>query len=122
MIDQTAPLPVTRQCTLLSLSRSSVYYQPAPVPAEDLQMMRLIDEIHLDKPFLGSRRISDMLTRQGFQVNRKRVQRLMRLMGIEAVYPKPSTSIPAAGHTLYPYLLNGITIDHANQVWVAEMA
>jgi len=98
MIDRTHLLPVARQCQLLDLNRSSVYYQPSGVSGEDLRLMRLIDEIHLKRPFYGSRRIRDNLQDLGQPVNRKKVQRLMQLMGISALYPKANTSRPGKGH------------------------
>jgi len=116
MIDKDNRLPVTRQCQLLNLNRSSVYYQRAPVSDEELALMRRIDEMHLQRPFYGSRRIRDWLQDEGHPVNRKRVRRLMRLMGITALYPKPRTSKPGKGHKIYPYLLRSLTIDHPNQV------
>jgi len=122
MIDKEAPLPVVKQCRLLKVSRSSVYYQGAAVSDEELGIMRAIDEIHLARPFLGSRRLVDELGDRGLTVNRKRVQRLMRLMGIEASYPKPNTSKAAKGHKLYPYLLRGHEPERANQVWVADIS
>jgi putative transposase len=121
MIDRTHTLPVTRQCQLLNLSRSSVYYQPTGTSDEDLRLMRRIDEMHLKRPFYGSRRIRDWLQDEGFAVNRKRVQRLMRQMGITALYPKANTSRPGKGHKVYPYLLKGLEIDRANQVWAADI-
>jgi len=114
-------LSVRRQCTLLSLARSGVY-RPIPVEDEtDLGLMRRIDELFLAHPFLGSRRMARMLSRDGAPVNRKRVQRLMRLMGIEALGPKPNTSQPAPGHKIYPYLLRGLTIERPNHVWAADI-
>jgi putative transposase len=121
MIDRTHALPVTRQSQLLGISRSSVYYQPAGVSDADLQLMRRIDEMHLKRPFYGSRRIRDWLQDEGFPVNRKRVQRLMRQMGITALYPKANTSRPGKGHKIYPYLLKGLAIDRPNQVWAADI-
>ena len=121
MIDRTHSLPVTRQCQLLNLNRSTVYYQPMGVSDEDLKLMRLIDEIHLKRPFYGSRRIRDDLQDLGYLVNRKRVQRLMRKMGIMALYPKVNTSRPGKGHKIYPYLLKGLTIDRPNQVWATDL-
>ena len=121
MIDRTHALPVTRQCQLLDLNRSSVYYRPMGVSEQDLKLMRLIDEIHLKRPFYGSRRIRDDLEDLGHAVNRKKVQRLMRQMGIAALYPKANTSRPGKGHKIYPYLLKGLTIDRANQVWAADL-
>lgn len=123
MIDKESELPVTRQCELLCVNRSSVYYQPAPVPAEDLEIMRALDEIHLLRPFLGSRRLVDELQAKGFTVNRKRVLRLMRVMNLSPIYPKPKTSKPGcgAGHKIYPYLLDGLEIDRPNLVWAADI-
>jgi putative transposase len=121
MIDRTHSLPVTRQCQLLNLNRSSVYYQPIGVPEEDLRLMRRIDEMHLKRPFYGSRRIRDWLQDEGFAVNRKRVQRLMRQMGIAALYPKANTSRPGKEHKIYPYLLKGLEIDRPNQVWATDI-
>lgn len=121
MIDRKHELPVVRQCQLLDLNRSSVYYQPVGISDEDLRLMRWIDEIHLKRPFYGSRRIRDDLRDLGYPVNRKKVQRLMRLMGISALYPKANTSRPGKGHKVYPYRPKGLEIDHANQVWAADI-
>ena len=121
MIDKEDRLPLTRQCQLLSLNRSTVYYQQASVSDEDLALMRRIDEMHLKRPFYGSRRIRDWLQDEGHAVNRKRVQRLMRMMGITALYPKPRTSKPGEGHKVYPCLLRGLTIDCPNQVWATDL-
>ena len=115
-------LSVTLQCQLLDIPRSSYYYMPAPVSDDDLALMQLIDRCHLELPFSGSRRIKDWLFYEhGLVVNRKRIQRLMALMGIEALYPKPNTSQHNQQHKVYPYLLKGLTIDHANQVWAADI-
>jgi putative transposase len=114
-------MPITKQCRLLELSRSSVYYQPLPLPEGELALMRRIDEIHLKLPFYGSRRIRDQLQREGNKVNRKKVQRLMHLMGISALYPKRRTSLPGHGHRIYPYLLRDLTIERANHVWCADI-
>jgi putative transposase len=121
MIESGSRIPVVRQCALLSLSRSTAYYRPQGVSEADLELMRLIDEIHLEFPFFGSRRIRGELEDRGHRVNRKRVQRLMRLMGLEALYPKPTTTKPAKGHKIYPYRLKGLTIDRPNQVWAADL-
>ena len=115
------PLSVARQCRLLAVPRSSFYYRPAPAPAEDLDLMRRIDAIHLAYPFLGSRRVQDELGREGLRVNRKRIQRLMRTMGIAALYPKPRTSTPAPGHRVYPYLLRDVAVTRPNQVWASDI-
>ena len=111
-----------RQCELLDLCRSSFYYQPRPVSAADLALMRRLDELHLNYPFLGARRLARMLRREGFAVGREHVGTLMRLMGIEAIYRKKRTSIPAKGHTIYPYLLGNVAIERANQAWAADIS
>lgn len=121
MIDKEASLSVVKQCELLGVSRSSLYYQPIAASEEDLTVMRVLDEIHLARPFLGSRRLVDELQTRGCRVNRKRVQRLMQLMGIEATYPKPRTSAPSKAHEVYPYLLRDIKPERANQVWVSDI-
>jgi putative transposase len=114
-------LSISRQCQLLGLARSSFYYVPQPVRAEDLDLMRKIDELYLQHPCRGSRSMVRQLKRQGIIVNRKHIQRLMRLMGIEAVYPKPRTSRPHPEHRIYPYLLRGLSIDRPNHVWAADI-
>jgi putative transposase len=114
---------VTQQCKLLALSRSSVYYRPVEVSDEDLRLMKAIDAIHLEQPFRGSRRIRDELLDQKVvaYINRKKVQRLMRQMGLVALYPKKKTSLPDKGHKIYPYLLKGLRIDRPNQVWATDI-
>jgi putative transposase len=114
-------LSIRRQCQLLGLARSSVYRTPTPANDHDLALMRRIDELFTAWPFLGSRRMARMLQGDDRAVNRKRVQRLMRLMGIAAVGPKPRTSKPAPGHRIFPYLLRGLRIDRPNQVWAADI-
>jgi putative transposase len=121
MIEQPNPLPLTRQCELMGLSRAALYYCPVEVSAEELELMALIDRQYLRTPFYGSRRMAAWLQTQGHMVNRKRVQRLMRLMGIEAIYQRPRTSRPAPEHRIYPYLLRGLTIERVNQVWAADI-
>ena len=121
MIDPHRAPSVSRQCALLGVQRSTYYYHPKEPKALDLEHMRLIDQIHLRYPFLGSRRISDELAEMGHVVNRKRVQRLMRQMGITALYPKRSTSTPAPGHKIYPYLLRGVSITRPNHVWCTDI-
>lgn len=121
MIDREHTLSVKRQCQLLALNRSTVYYQRAAVSEEDLALMRRIDEMHLKRPFYGSRRIRDWLQDEGHEINRKRVQRLMRLMGIAALYPKRRTSQPGKGHKIYPYRLRGLAIERPNQVWASDI-
>jgi len=115
-------LSVSRQCEMMGVSRSSYYYKPKPINLDELELMRQIDELYLDNPSSGSRTISRQLGRQGIPVNRKRVQRLMRLMGIEAVYPKPRTSRPHPQHKIYPYQLRGLTINRTNQVWATDIS
>lgn len=114
-------LSVSRQCELLELSRSSYYYEPAQESAENLALMALMDREHTDHPFLGSRALTAWLRGNGHAVNRKRVQRLMRLMGLEAVYPKPRLSLGGAGHKVYPYLLRGVAIERPDQVWSTDI-
>ncbi len=116
-----AELSIRRQCALLGLNRSSFYYAPAGGTPENLRLMRLIDEQYTARPFYGSRRMTAWLEQQGEEVNRKRVQRLMRLMGLEAIYPKPRLSAAGAGHRVYPYLLRGVTIERPDQVWSADI-
>jgi len=115
------PLPKARRCQLLEVPRSTAYYPPAPVSGQELTLMRLIDEIHLQYPFYGSRRLCDELKDRGQTVNRKRVQRLMRLMGLQALYPRRRTSHPGKGHKIYPYLLRGLPIERANHVWATDI-
>ena len=110
-----------RQCELLDMCRSSLYYQPKPVSPGDLTLMRRIDELHLAHPFLGARRLARMLQREGFKVGRCHVGSLMHLMGIEAIYRKKRTSIPAKGHQIYPYLLAGVAIERPNQAWATDI-
>ena len=105
---------------MIGLSRSSAYYEPVPESAENLKLMRLIDEQYTTCPFYGSRRITAWLGTQGYEVNRKRVQRLLRLMGLEAIYPKPKLSSGPA-HKVYPYLLRGVAIERVHQVWSADI-
>jgi putative transposase len=114
-------LSVRRQCELLGLSRASLYYQPAAETAENLRLMRLIDQEYTAHPFLGSRRLTVWLMEQGEEVNRKRVQRLMRLMGLEAIYPKPKLSVTGQGHRIYPYLLRNMSIQRPDQVWSTDI-
>ncbi|MES1942094.1 transposase orfab subunit b [Salinisphaera sp. T5B8] len=122
MIDHDHDLPITRQCAALGVARSTVYYRRQPVSDTDHRLMQRIDALHLERPFLGSRRIADALAdKKGLTVNRKRIQRLMRVMGITALYPKPRLSRPAPGHRIYPYRLRGLTIDRPNQVWASDI-
>lgn len=121
MINRGEKLSVTRQSELLGLNRSGVYYTPRPLSAEDLKLMRRIDELHLEHPFYGARRLSRQLQREGIEVGRLHVTSLMRRMGIEALYRRPRTSIPARDAFIYPYLLGGLAIERANQVWSSDI-
>ena len=114
-------MSVRRQCELLGLSRSSLYYEPARETGENLRLMRRIDEQYTACPFYGSRRMTAWLIEHGEEVNRKRVQRLMRVMGLEAVYPKPRLSVAGRGHKIYPYLLRGVKIERPDQVWSTDI-
>jgi len=114
-------LSVRRQCELLGLARSTLYYEPVAASEEDLRLMRRIDEQYLRTPFYGSRRMAVCLSSPGERINRKRVRRLMRLMGLEALYPKPRTSGPGDGHEIYPYLLRDFVIERSNQVWSTDI-
>ena len=114
-------LSICRQCELLGLARASFYYEPATETEENLRLMRLIDEQYTAQPVYGSRRMTVWLQGQGHAVNRKRVQRLMRRMGLEAIYPKPKLSAPGQGHKVYPYLLRGVTIGRVDQVWSTDI-
>jgi putative transposase len=121
-------IPLARQCQLLSLSRSSFYYQPVAPSRErqreleqDQQIMRLLDEQYTRTPFYGSRRLGQWLRQQGYTVNRKRVGRLLREMGLQAVFPGPRLSVPQPGHRIYPYLLRGLAVKHVNQVWSTDI-
>src|SRR5262245_35076770 len=114
-------LSVRRQCELLGLNRSSLYYEAVPETADNLRLMRLIDEPYTARPFYGSRKMMVWLQGQGEEVNRKRVRRLMQLMGLEAIYPKPRLSAPGHGHRIYPYLLRGVSIWRPDQVWSADI-
>jgi len=121
MIDRTHALPVKRQAQLLGISRGTVYYQPEPISAADLRLMRRIDELHLELPFAGSRMLRDLLNAQGFKLGRRHVATLMRKMGIQALYRKPNTSKKHPAHPVFPCLLRGMTIDRANQVWAMDI-
>jgi putative transposase len=116
-----AELSVRRQCDLLGLNRSTSYYEPAGASPEDLRLMRLIDEQYTAYPFYGSRRMTEWLNDQGEGINRKRIRRLMREMGLEAIYPKPRLSAAGRGHKIYPYLLRGVKIERPDQVWSADI-
>ena len=121
MIDRSHDLPVARQALALGISRGSVYYLPRPVPASDLVVMRRIDELHLNYPFAGSRMLRDLLAGEGFAVGRLHVSTLMKRMGVEALYRRPSTSKPAPGHKIYPYLLRKLAVTRPDQVWAMDI-
>ena len=122
LVDRSAAdLSIVAQCRLLKVARSTLYYRAAPGSADDLRLMRCLDEQYLATPFYGSRRMVAVLRRVGEVVNRKRVRRLMRLMGIEAIYQKPNTSRRHPEHKVYPYLLRDLVIDRPNQVWCADI-
>ena len=121
MVDRKAALPVTRQCALLDLPRSTFYHVPKRVSDEELELMALIDRCHLKHPFYGSRRIRDWLEDRGHRVNRKKVRRLMRTMDLTAQYPKRNLSLANQAHKVYPYLLRDLVIDRPNQVWATDV-
>lgn len=121
MIDREHELPVKDQAELLAISRSSVYYRPRPVRADTLALMKRIDQLHLDLPFAGSRMLRDLLALEGIKAGGHRIRRLMRIMGIEALYRKKNTSGRHAQHPIYPYLLRNLKIDRPNQVWAADI-
>src|SRR3954470_17806694 len=121
MIDRSHELPLARQAALLRLSRSQLYYEPRPVPAAELAVMRRIDARHLDYPFAGSRMLRDLLRGEGVVIGRELVRTMMRRMCIEALYRRPNTSKPAPGHKVYPYLLRGLAIERPNQVWAMDI-
>ena len=114
-------LSVSRQCRLLTVSRSTVYYRPLGENEQTLALMRRIDKLYLECPFYGSRQMMRHLAREGVAVGRHRVRRLMRLLGIEAIYRKPRTTVANPEHRVYPYLLRGVTIERSNQVWCADV-
>lgn len=122
MIEPSAgTISLRRQCELVGLSRSTWYYEPMPESEENLRVMRLIDEQYTRTPFYGWPRMTAYLRGHGEGINHKRVQRLMQVMGLQAVYPKPRTTVSAPGHQVYPYLLRGLAITHPNQVWSADI-
>lgn len=120
MIDRHHDLPLTQQARLLGISRGSVYYLPRPVSDADLALMRRIDQLHLDHPFMGARMLRDQLHREGIKVGRRHIGTLMQRMGIEALCPQPGSSKPAPGHKIYPYLLRKLSIARPNQVWALD--
>ncbi len=121
MIDRDHGLPLRQQAEVLQLSRSTLYYEPRPVSAAELAVMRRIDELHLDYPFAGSRMLRDLLRGEGIVIGRERVASMMRRMGIEALYRRPNTSRPAPGHKIYSYLLRDLDVVRPNQVWAMDI-
>ena len=122
MLDSGHPrVSLSRQCKLVGVSRSSCYYKPKPTDPADLKFMKMIDEQYLKTPFYGSRSMTKHFQRLGHTINRKRVQRLMRTMGLEAIYPRPKTSTAHPEHKIYPYLLRNLDINRPNQVWAADI-
>jgi len=121
MINREHALPLTTQCRILNLSRSGIYYTPVPVSDRDRQLMELIDRIHLEEPYLGTRGIRNELWSRGHHIGRSHVRTLMRKTGIEALYQKPRLSKPHPGHTIYPYLLKELTITAANKAWASDI-
>lgn len=121
LVERSSELSLRQQCELLGLGRSSLYYEVRPETEENLRLMRRLDELHLEKPVFGSRRMVWQLEQEGWNLNRKRVMRLLQEMGIEAIYPRRRTSEPRAGHRIYPYLLKGLTINGPDQVWCSDI-
>ncbi len=120
-MDPGEEMSIREQCDVLGISRSGYYYECSPESAENLAIMSRLDKLHMDNPVYGSRRLGQMLEREGLLVNRKRVARLLRVMGIEAIYPRTRTSDPGVGHRIYPYLLKGLAIEGPNQVWCSDI-
>jgi putative transposase len=121
MIDRDHDLSLCKQAEALNISRGSIYYVPEPVSAEDLALMRQIDELHLEFPFAGSRMLRDLLAADGSKIGRRHLSTLMRRMGIKVAYRRPNTSKPTPGHRIYPYLLRALKIDRPNQVWATDI-
>ena len=122
MIDRNHELPIIRQAELLEVSRASVYYLPRPTSEADLALMRRIDALHLEHPFMGARMLRDSLRREGFIVGRKHVATLMARMDVEPLYRRPRTTRKHPGHVVYPYLLRGVAIERSNQVWAMDIS
>jgi putative transposase len=120
-VEPCEKLSIRKQCELVGISRSGFYYEPVAETEENLALMRLLDEMHMDHPVYGSRRLTVLLQREGREINRKRVMRLLQLMGVEALYPKRSLSRPGEGHRIYPYLLKGLEISGPDQVWCSDI-
>lgn len=121
LVEPCPKLSLKRQCELVGISRSGFYYEPTPESEENLALMRRLDELNLEHPYYGSRRLTAQLQREGRTVNRKRVARLLGLMGVEVMYPKRSLSQPSEGHRIYPYLLEGLEITGPDQVWCSDI-
>ncbi|WP_420633968.1 IS3 family transposase [Candidatus Palauibacter sp.] len=121
MIERDGPLSLSRQCALLGVSRSSRYYRPKGESAENLALMRRLDELHMAYPFYGSRQLVRHLRREGVAAGRHRIRRLMRLIGVEATYRRPRTSVASPEHRVFPYLLRGLAISRADHVWCADI-
>jgi len=121
MVEAQTDPSMRRQCELLGVTRSSLYYEAVEPDAEELALMRRLDELHLKYPFYGSRKLTQALKTEGHDINRKRVQRLMRLMGVESTAPKPNTSKPSLEHAKYPYLLRNLNVSRVNQAWAADI-
>jgi putative transposase len=122
MVNSSVGLSISKQCKILNINRSSYYYKKADESTLNLKLMRIIDELYLNYPFYGSRQIRHHLRQLNYQVSRKRIQRLMRKMGIMAIYPKPNTSLPNKDHKVYPYLLRNLLINRPNQVWCSDIS
>jgi len=122
MINRSHELPLTKQASLLNLSRSSLYYQSRPIAPADLAVMRRIDELHLNYPFAGSRMLRDLLRAEGIEIGRERVATMMKRMDITAIYRRPNTSKPAPGHKIYPYLLRNLAVTRPDQVWAMDIS
>src|SRR5258708_2752572 len=121
MIDRQHDLPITKQAEVLRISRGSVYYLPRPIPESDLAIMRLLDRLHLEFPFAGSRMLRGLLAAEGCKIGRRHVKTLMRRMGIEALYRRPRTTKPEPRHKIYPYLLHEMEITRPNQCWAMDI-
>ena len=122
MINRSHELPLTKQASLLNLSRSSLYYQSRPIAPADLTVMRRIDELHLNYPFAGSRMLRDLLRAEGIEIGRERVATMMKRMDITTIYRRPNTSRPAPGHKIYPYLLRNLAVTRPDQVWAMDIS
>jgi putative transposase len=121
MVERDAPISIARQCELQGIHRSGIYYAPAEESAMNLELMKRIDVVYTATPFYGALKITDALQKQGYAVNHKRIERLMRIMGLQAIYPKPCTSKPAPEHKIYPYLLRNVRIQAPDHVWSSDI-